>query len=174
MTSSPFPDSVRAVRQPPRRWRQDDRRSLARGGRRHGDNAPVTNFAGPKPTILIADVNEDGRAMLAEYFAFLGCKTVEAADGHEACEKAPHCDVALLELGLPGIGGLAVAQRMRASAETAQKAVIVHTSWVTADARASVVAAGILTFIPKPIDLTLLAAQVLHAYQRSASLQSVT
>src|SRR6188472_981236 len=98
--SSPFPDSARAVRQPPRRWREADRRSFARGGRRPSDNAPLADFAGPKPTILIADTSEDGRAMLAEYFAFLGCKTVEAADGHEAFEKAPHCDVALLELGL--------------------------------------------------------------------------
>jgi len=112
--------------------------------------------------------------MLAEYFAFLGCRTVEAADGHEACEKAPHCDVALLEVGLQRMDGLAVAQRLRASAETAQKVVIVHTSRVTADTRASVVAAGIPTFIPKPIDLTLLAAQVLDAYRRSPSLQPVT
>ena len=165
---------VRAVRQPPRRWRQDDRRSFARGGRRLSDEAPLTNFAGPKPTVLIADVSEDGRAMLAEYLAFLGFKTVQASDGDEAFEKASHCDVALLELGLPRVGGLAVAQRLRAGADTAHKAVIVHTSWVTESTRASVIAAGIPTFIPKPVDLILLAGQVLHAYRRSASLQLVT
>ncbi len=111
--------------------------------------------------------------MLAEYFAFLGCKTVEAADGHEAFQRAPHCDVALLELALPRLDGLAVAQRLRASADTAHKTVIVHSSWMSENTRASVLAAGIPTFIPKPVELSLLAAQVLHAYRRSA-LQPVT
>ena len=106
--------------------------------------------------------------MVAAYLDLLGFDTLQAGSGPEALEKARHCHVALLELALPNVSGLELAAHLKSAPDTSGVAVIVHTSWVTSEARASVVAAGI-PFLPKPTDLKLLTAHLLQAFRRVAA-----
>jgi len=65
--------------------------------------------------ILIADEDPGVREMLRSYLESLGLKTVVAEDGPETLEmvrtEAP--DAVLLDLGLPGLNGLSVLERLR-------------------------------------------------------------
>jgi CheY-like chemotaxis protein len=159
---------IRATRRVSRRRHASDRRGVARGGRRGGDSGPLRDFTGPKPTVLIVDADEDGREIVSRYLDSLGFETVQAVNAREALDMGSQCHMALIELGLPGVGGLDVAQRLKAADATAHVGVIVHTSWVTDDTRAAVAAAGIAVFVPKPTNLSVLAAQVLGTFQLTA------
>ena len=102
--------------------------------------------------------------MVAYYLGTLGLDTVQAATGPEALDKARHCHVALVELVLPHGSGIGLAAQLR----SAGVAVIIHSSWVTSEARESVAAAGI-PFLPKCTDLKMLAEVVLQAWHRVAA-----
>jgi CheY-like chemotaxis protein len=75
------------------------------------DIAPITRAL----RILIADDNEDGREMLALYLKQKGHRVLTAADGKQALamfrEFKP--DVALLDVGMPGMNGYKVAEAIR-------------------------------------------------------------
>jgi CheY-like chemotaxis protein len=143
-----------------------DRRHVVRAGRRVGDRPVTADVRPPMPTVLIVDAHQDGREVLADYLAFHGFDTRQAATADEAVAQAPHCDVAVMELALPRVGGLDVVARLRAAPETASVAVIVYTANVTPMARTLVAAAGIPTFLAKPTDFRLLPSEVLRAFSR--------
>ncbi|MEO6407199.1 MAG: hybrid sensor histidine kinase/response regulator, partial [Burkholderiaceae bacterium] len=65
--------------------------------------------------VLLVDDNDDGRRMLREVLEGAGHRVLEAADGPQALEQAitGTFDVALIDIGLPGIDGLEVARRLR-------------------------------------------------------------
>lgn len=65
--------------------------------------------------VLLVDDNDDGRRMLREVLEGAGHRVTEAADGPQALEQASAAefDVALIDIGLPGIDGLEVARRLR-------------------------------------------------------------
>ena len=80
--------------------------------------------AGPPPArpshplrILVADDNEDGREMLAFLLTREGHTVVTAEDGARALEKLTtfDADVAVLDLGMPGLNGYDVVRRLRAA-----------------------------------------------------------
>ncbi len=66
--------------------------------------------------VLLVDDNDDGRRMLREVLEGAGHQVTEAVDGLQALERATAgaFDVALIDIGLPGIDGLEVARRLRA------------------------------------------------------------
>ncbi len=65
--------------------------------------------------ILIADDNEDGREMLAYFLTGEGHAVAQAPDGTAAVETATtfQPNVAILDIGMPGMNGYAVAQSLR-------------------------------------------------------------
>ncbi|HET8656084.1 MAG TPA: ATP-binding protein [Longimicrobiaceae bacterium] len=70
-------------------------------------------------SVVLADDDADLRRILGEALAAAGCSVRAAADGEEALEalsSAP-ADVALLDLLMPGVNGLATAARMHADPE---------------------------------------------------------
>jgi len=77
---------------------------------------PAVPGAGRQLHVLLVDDNDDGRRMLREVLEGAGHQVTEAADGLQALERATEgtFDVALLDIGLPGIDGLEVAGRLRA------------------------------------------------------------
>jgi len=69
--------------------------------------------------ILIVEDSQDARDMLRIYLAQSGHQVFEAADGLGAVEAARRArpDVALVDIGLPGLDGFEVAERIRATPE---------------------------------------------------------
>lgn len=68
-------------------------------------------------SVLIVEDNEDAREMLALLLEGHGFSVGTAADGAEGVEKASSggWDVAIVDIGLPGLDGYEVARRVRAS-----------------------------------------------------------
>jgi signal transduction histidine kinase/ActR/RegA family two-component response regulator len=69
---------------------------------------------------LIVEDNADGREMMAVLLASYGVRVLQAADGTEGVRvaHAEQPDVALIDIGLPGIDGYEVARRLRADPAT--------------------------------------------------------
>jgi len=104
-------------------------------------------------TVLICDdepsLRELMRVSLGPEYAF-----EEAADGAEAIELLARMqpDLVLVDVMMPGQGGLAVIEHLRASLEHAETPVIVVSAFSTEPDRAAALAAGANAFVGKPFD----------------------
>jgi len=102
-----------------------------------------------------ANLRELIRAVLGPGYSF-----IEAADGNEALlvvrELEP--DLIILDVMLPGIGGLDVLRTIRADAALAEIPVVVITAWSHLESQAW--SAGADRFVSKPFDLEKLTAAV--------------
>ncbi len=104
-------------------------------------------------TVLICDdepsLRELMRISLGPSYAF-----EEAADGTEAIELIDriHPNLVLVDVMMPGQGGLAVIEHLRATPEHARTPVIVVSAFSTEPDRAAALAAGATAFVGKPFD----------------------
>ena len=66
--------------------------------------------------MLIVEDNADSREMLAQLLRMDGCHVTVAADGNQGLEaiRREKFDLALVDIGLPGIDGYEVARQVRA------------------------------------------------------------
>jgi DNA-binding response OmpR family regulator len=102
-------------------------------------------------TVLICEdepaLRELVRASLDGNYEF-----VEASDGYMALQLARELapDAMILDLMLPGLGGLDVLAEMRADERLAGTPVLVITAW--SETREDLVAAGANDFLAKPFD----------------------
>lgn len=78
---------------------------------------PATPSSARRLRILIVEDNADGRETLKTMLTLYGHQVYEAADGVSGAELAISIrpDLALIDIGLPGIDGYEVARRVRAS-----------------------------------------------------------
>jgi len=83
--------------------------------------------------VLVVEDHSDARTMLTLLIEREGHLVRAAADGHEALLVAKEFrpEVVLLDVGLPGIDGYAVARELRARPETARASVIALTGYGT-------------------------------------------
>jgi PAS domain S-box-containing protein len=116
--------------------------------------------AGAARTVLVVDDNDDAREMLREILRAAGHTVYEAADGPSALEvaQARHFDVALVDIGLPGLDGYEVARRLRASAEGTL--LVALTGYGQRADRERATAAGFDHHIVKPVDPDALLAML--------------
>jgi CheY-like chemotaxis protein len=116
--------------------------------------------AGAARTVLVVDDNDDAREMLREILRAAGHTVYEAADGPSALEvaRARHFDVALVDIGLPGLDGYEVARRLRASAEGTL--LVALTGYGQRADRERATAAGFDHHIVKPVDPDALLAML--------------
>ncbi len=79
-----------------------------------GGRSPVS---GRLRRVLVVEDNDDARAMLCTLLALAGHEVDEAADGPEAIARALSSkpEVAIIDIGLPGVDGYEVARRLRTS-----------------------------------------------------------
>ena len=115
--------------------------------------APVA-LAGRK--ILVADDNPLVRELFRSYLGGLGAACVVAADGGEALARAPGCDAVVLDLAMPGRGGLDVARSLRTAGLTMR--IVGVSAHAGAVERERARAAGMDAFLAKPVELADLAA----------------
>lgn len=90
--------------------------------------APAAERPGPQPalagaapsTVLVIEDNEDARQMLAAHLAASDYRVLEAADGLQglALAQAERPALAVVDIGLPGLDGYQIAERLRADPQT--------------------------------------------------------
>jgi signal transduction histidine kinase len=111
--------------------------------------------AAEKPNLLIIEDNEDGREMMATMLSTYGYRVEQAADGIEgvqmAASKLP--DVALVDIGLPGIDGYEVARRLRKDPDTRHIRLIALTGYGLAEDQRRVLEAGFDLHLVKPVEI---------------------
>jgi len=113
-----------------------DRRRLGRGHR-----------------ILLIEDDEDTRRNLHAALALDGHEVCEAADGPAAIRSAAQFkpEVAIIDVGLPGLNGFQVAESLRGGAARAPMVLIALTGYTQPDALRRARAAGFDEYLTKPI-----------------------
>jgi signal transduction histidine kinase len=117
-------------------------------------NASPTTRATLSRRILIADDNRDSAETLAALLRMEGHEVKSVHDGPVALsvfgELKP--DVALLDIGMPGLTGYEVARKMRQSAPRAPLTLIAITGWGQDIDKERAFAAGFDHHLTKPVD----------------------
>ena len=116
---------------------------------------PMETSEQPKPAVLLVEDNDDGREMMAMMLGCYGYPVQHAADGFQGLAKATaeKPDIALVDIGLPGIDGYEVARRMRTNPETHHIKLIALTGYGLADDQRRVMDAGFDMHLVKPVDV---------------------
>lgn len=100
------------------------------------------------------DDNEDAHAMVSALLAAVGHDTRVAVDGPHALEIArefqPH--IVLLDIGLPGLDGFHVAQRLRQITTCQQIPIIAITGYAAESDRERALRSGFSDYLAKPVD----------------------
>jgi signal transduction histidine kinase len=111
-----------------------------------------------KPRVLLIEDNDDGREMMATMLGAYNYAVKQAADGLAgvAAASADPVDVALVDIGLPGIDGYEVARRLRQNPDTCNMRLIALTGYGLAEDQRRVLEAGFDLHLVKPVDLRLL------------------
>ncbi|MES2160902.1 MAG: response regulator [Pseudomonadota bacterium] len=111
------------------------------------------------PSILLIEDNDDGREMMTMMLSCYGYEVHAAADGNEgvAAAASRQPDVALIDIGLPGIDGYEVARRLRADPATRDIRLIALTGYGLAEDLRRVLDAGFDRHLVKPVDIDQLA-----------------
>jgi signal transduction histidine kinase len=109
-------------------------------------------------TVLLIEDNEDGREMMATMLDAYGYAVQQAADGMQGLQMAMASvpDVALVDIGLPGIDGYEVARRLRANDSTRHLKLLALTGYGLAEDQKRVLEAGFDMHLVKPVDINLL------------------
>jgi signal transduction histidine kinase len=117
---------------------------------------------GDKPTVLLIEDNDDGREMMATMLGSYGYPVLQARDGLEGVKLASTelPNVALVDIGLPGIDGYEVARRLRKEACTSGIRLIALTGYGLAEDQRRVLEAGFDLHMVKPVDLGTLLARL--------------
>ena len=108
-------------------------------------------------SILIVEDNADARDALSVLLELEGHVVAAAGEGHEALElvRATDPDIALVDIGLPGIDGYEVARRVRA-VDGRRPVLIALTGYGQPEDRRRASEAGFDGMLVKPVDPTAL------------------
>jgi signal transduction histidine kinase len=111
-------------------------------------------------TVLIVEDNVDAREMLEALCRGWGYRVELAEDGLAGVSRALalNPEVALVDIGLPGIDGYEVARRIRAARPHGEVKLIALTGYGLPSQRQKALAAGFDLHLVKPIDADVLAA----------------
>jgi signal transduction histidine kinase len=117
-----------------------------------------------KPSVLLIEDNEDGREMMATMLDACGYPVRHAADGVQGVDLASSWlpDVALVDIGLPGIDGYEVARRLREAPGTRHMRLIALTGYGLPDDQRRVLEAGFDMHLVKPVDIQHLLEAIGH------------
>ena len=109
--------------------------------------------------VLVVEDNHDGRESLRDLLEMWGHEVTLAADGPEGVDKAlsVHPDVALVDIGLPGLDGNEVARRIRSALGRNEISLIAMTGYGQPEDRRRALQAGFDRYLVKPVDPTILA-----------------
>ena len=120
------------------------------------DHAKASDRAPPRRILIIED-NDDAREALRLQLQIAGHEVHGAATGSEGIEMAHSLkpDVVLLDIGLPGLDGYQVAEKLRTDSDGPR--LIAITGYGQPEARERARKAGIEQYLVKPINAAELA-----------------
>lgn len=106
----------------------------------------------PQPLVLIVDDDADTREMYGMWFAFSGLRIVGATSATDAVKKAQTMtpDVVTTDIGLPGIDGCELCERLKKDSRTKSIPVIMVTGWTSSEQLDRARRAGCDSVLPKP------------------------
>jgi CheY-like chemotaxis protein len=112
--------------------------------------------------ILVIDDNMTNLKLACDVLEWSGYHVSKAGDAEQALkliEAAPP-DLILMDIGLPGMDGLALTRKLKASTATGAIRILALTAFAMKGDEQKVIAAGCDGYIAKPIDTRALAARV--------------
>lgn len=129
---------------------------------------PISVRAARPIRVLIVDDNTDSADLLSILVRELGCETSVAYRPETALEQAQQCppDVGLLDIGLPGMTGYELAQRLRQIAGCATMKLVAITGWGQREDKRRAAQAGFDLHLTKPVPFQQLAAMLLACQSR--------
>jgi pilus assembly protein CpaE len=126
--------------------------------------------------ILFVDDEEQIRKLLSTWLARNGYEVTVAKDGLEALKsiraKAP--DLVITDVNMPNMNGLELTRRMRADHRTARIPVIMLSARKQADDVLTGYAEGADEYVPKPVEMSVLAAKIEVLIRRFRTTKSET
>jgi CheY-like chemotaxis protein len=119
---------------------------------------PKDSVPAPRRRVLVADDNRDAGETLAMLLRLEGHEVHVATDGIEAVELFGRVnpDVAILDIGMPGMSGHEVARRIRESHPDSSVTLIAVTGWGQKSDKDRAAASGFDHHFTKPVEPTLL------------------
>ena len=108
--------------------------------------------------VLIAEDSPVNRELLRELLEMRGFEVSEACDGLEALTQVDKVrpDLLVLDIGMPGLDGFGVIQKLRANPEYAELPVLAATAYAMRGDREKILEAGFDGYISKPINAPVL------------------
>jgi PAS domain S-box-containing protein len=109
--------------------------------------------------VLVVDDNLDGAESIARLLSVMGHEVAVAHDGFAALEQATHFEprVVLLDLGMPGLDGFQVCERLRAHTWKQRPCIVAVTGWGRDGDMIRTKNAGFDAHMVKPVDAEALA-----------------
>lgn len=106
-----------------------------------------------RAVVLVAEDDEDNRAVMKKLLELRGYEVITASNGQEAIEMAVHDepDLILMDLKMPVLNGLAAARHIRQNSRR-HVPIIALSAYDPAQHRAVAMAAGCDDYVLKPID----------------------
>ncbi len=125
-----------------------EQREDARGSTNRRIDPPVK-----RRRLLVVDDNADGAEMLATMLELLGHDAEIAFDGPAALQaiREHRPDLVFLDIGLPGMSGYEVAERLRSDPATSGGILVALTGWGTDDDKRKSQEAGFDAHLTKPV-----------------------
>ena len=118
----------------------------------------LCRFGQPTGRIVLVEDNSDARNLLEALLNDDGYQVQSATTGQEGLQlilESPP-DIAIIDIGLPEMDGLAVARRIRAVPELQSVYLVALTGYGRPEDRRSALDAGFNVHLTKPVDLTRL------------------
>jgi CheY-like chemotaxis protein len=123
----------------------------------------------PRPQrVLVVDDSDDIRDLWCAWLTLWGFQVEEAANGHQAVEKARagQPDLVLMDMWMPVLDGIDATALIKADTATAHVPVLALSAHVFPPAPERALAAGCETFLPKPVDPEVLLEEIRQALRR--------
>jgi len=107
-----------------------------------------------KLRVMVVDDNRDAAESLALMLELNGHEVTVCHDGRSALAAAPRCqpEVVLLDIGMPGMNGYEVAERLRQTDAGQQLLLVALTGWGQEEDKRRAVVAGFDHHLTKPVD----------------------
>jgi DNA-binding NtrC family response regulator len=120
----------------------------------------------PSPRLLIVDDDEDLRQSLARRFQHAGVSVTEAGSAEQALERADQvrCDVALLDLHLPGMSGIELLQKLKEARPDLEA--IMLTAHGSLETAIQAMRMGAYDYLTKPFQFPDLEVHIQKAFEK--------